>query len=70
MNQEKNICVECESEYYKNSSKMSCLCPDCTHQLYGYSNCLHQFENGNCNKCGWNGQTSEYLKNRIRKDGN
>ncbi|WP_338814656.1 DUF4180 domain-containing protein [Bernardetia sp. Wsw4-3y2] len=67
MNQEKNICVECESEYYKDSSKMACLCPDCAYQLYQYPNCLHKFENGNCVKCGWNGQTSEYLKNRTKE---
>lgn len=70
MNREKNICVECESEYYKDSSKMGSLCPDCAYQLYEYPNCNHKFENGNCIKCGWNGQTSEYLKNRTNKSEN
>nr|WP_315167421.1 hypothetical protein [uncultured Flavobacterium sp.] len=46
------------------------LCPDCTHKLYGYPNCEHEFENGKCIKCGWNGKTSKYLKNREKKDGN
>ncbi len=64
MNREIKICSECESEYFKESSEMTDLCPDCAHQLYNYSNCKHKFENGNCSKCGWNGKTSEYLKNR------
>ena len=70
MNQEIKICAECESEYYKDSSEMMDLCPDCAHKLYGYPNCEHDFESGKCTKCGWNGQTSKYLKNRAKKDGN
>jgi predicted RNA-binding Zn-ribbon protein involved in translation (DUF1610 family) len=70
MNREITICKECESEYYKDSSEMIALCPDCIHKLYGYPKCEHEFENGKCIKCGWNGKTSEYLKNREKKDGN
>ena len=65
MNRDKIICAECESEYIKNSSEMAELCPDCSHKLYGHQNCEHKFENGNCTKCGWNGLTSEFLKNRV-----
>ena len=65
MNREKIICVECESDYFEGSSKMTELCPDCAHKLYGHPNCEHKFEKGNCTKCGWNGQTSQFLKNRI-----
>ena len=67
MNREKNICTECESEYFKDSSEMTDLCPDCVHKLYDYPNCKHEFKNGNCSKSGWNGKTSEFLKNRIEK---
>ena len=67
MNQEKTVCVECESDYFKNSSEMAELCPNCAHELYGYANCEHKFDNGNCTKCGWNGKTSEYLKNPTEK---
>jgi predicted RNA-binding Zn-ribbon protein involved in translation (DUF1610 family) len=66
MNREKKICNECESEYFKDSSEMTDLCPNCAHKLYGYPNCEHKFENGNCSKCGWNGQISEFLKNREK----
>jgi len=60
------ICDECGSEYYLNSSKMTNLCPECSHILYGYENCNHNFESGRCLKCFWNGNTSDYsmkLKN-------
>ena len=70
MNREIIICDECESEYHKDSSEMMDLCPDCAHNLYGYPNCEHKFENGKCIKCCWNGKTSEYLKNREKKNGN
>lgn len=65
MNQQKAVCVECKSDYFKNSSKMAELCPNCAHELYGYPNCEHKFKNGNCIKCGWNGQTSDFAKNRV-----
>jgi predicted RNA-binding Zn-ribbon protein involved in translation (DUF1610 family) len=59
---EKNIsiCDECGSEYYTETSKMSSLCPNCSHILYGYINCSHDFENGRCLKCFWNGATSGF----------
>ncbi len=62
MNQDKVICIECESDYYKSRSQMTELCPDCAHKLYGYPNCKHEFEKGNCTKCGWNGKSSKFLK--------
>jgi hypothetical protein len=65
-----NACVECKSEYYANTSKMTKLCPECAHQLYEHPRCFHKFENGRCTKCYWNGKTSEYilaLKKRIIK---
>jgi len=65
-NQELNTCVECDSPYFKNTSKMAALCPDCSHKLYGYPPCKHQFEDGFCKYCGWNGITSTYLKNLYK----
>ncbi len=44
---------------------MTGLCPGCAHKLYDYPNCEHEFENRNCKKCGWNGQTSDFVKNRA-----
>ena len=55
------VCDECRSEYYTETSKMSSLCPNCSHLLYGYINCPHQFDNGRCLKCFWNGATSSFL---------
>lgn len=56
------ICDECRSEYYSTTSKMNNLCPECSHILYGYQNCEHQFKNDRCEKCYWNGSSSEFLK--------
>ena len=67
MNKEKNICAECESEYFKNSSEMADLCPDCAHNLYNYPNCKHEFESGICSKCGWNGKTSDFILKKWQK---
>ena len=70
MTREKKTCDECESLNFMDSSEMMVLSPDCAHKLYGYPNCRNEFENGNCKKWGWNGQTSEYLKNLEKENGN
>ena len=57
------ICDECGSEYYRSASKMASLCPECSSILYDYENCVHEFENGWCVKCFWDGRASSYLKN-------
>jgi hypothetical protein len=59
----KNIstCDECNSKYYSGTSQMNNLCPECAHILYGYKNCEHQFENGRCIKCFWDGNGSDYI---------
>lgn len=53
------ICDECESEYFSYTSKMAQLCPNCSHYLYGYENCIHNFVDGRCLKC--------YLDKKIYK---
>ena len=65
MNRETKVCNECSSKYYKTTSEMTNLCPDCSHKLYGYKNCTHEFENERCIKCYWNGKTSEFLKDKT-----
>ena len=62
MSIEELICDECGSGYFKDSSEMMSLCPECAHRLYGYTNCEHQLENNRCIKCGWNGRVSDYLQ--------
>jgi predicted RNA-binding Zn-ribbon protein involved in translation (DUF1610 family) len=62
-----NICDECGSEYYKSTSKMTNLCPECSHFLYGYINCDHNFERGRCLKCFWDGSVSDYIKH-LKKE--
>lgn len=64
MKQEIKKCNECSSEFYINSSEMKALCPNCSHFLYGYENCKHKFKNGRCEKCYWNGKTSEFLNSK------
>lgn len=44
-------CDECGSIYLKSSSKKERLCPECSHILYGYENCKHDFMNGRCSNC-------------------
>ena len=55
------ICDECGSKYFQNSSKMAALCPECSHILYGYENCIHNFYNGRCVNCFWDGSVSDYV---------
>ncbi len=61
MNKELKICDECKSEYFGESSKMIKLCPNCSHFLHGYENCIHQFKNSRCINCYWNGNVSKYI---------
>ena len=56
-----NVCDECGSEYYQDTSKMQNLCPECSNILYGYENCIHNFKNGRCLECFWDSSTSDYI---------
>lgn len=56
-----NVCDECKSEFYKDSSLMQNLCPECASILYGYQKCDHNFKDNRCKKCYWNGNSSEYI---------
>lgn len=62
--QTRHPCDECGSDYRPESSAMDQLCPECAHRLYGYPNCDHEFANGRCLKCWWDGAVSDYLKRR------
>lgn len=61
------ICDECKSEYYKRSSNMTSLCPECANILYGYPPCNHSFAGGRCVHCYWNGKHSRYILSMIHK---
>lgn len=54
-------CDECSSSFIAARSAMAGLCAECAHQLYGYPACAHDFENGRCSHCGWDGSVSEFL---------
>ena len=68
MNYTKQKCCECGSLYYKETSKMKELCPECSHHLYGYKKCDHKFKNGRCKYCYWDGSTTTFTK-KITKNG-
>ena len=65
-------CAECGSQYIASKSKMTSLCPECAHLMYGYDNCKHVFKKGRCTRCHWDGSYSEYtkgLKNQMNTKG-
>lgn len=55
-------CDECKSLFYNEISKMSSLCPECSHILYDKTNCEHEFKNARCSKCYWDGSTTPYVE--------
>jgi hypothetical protein len=57
-------CDECASLYFRDSSGLAALCPECAHQLYDHPRCDHDFERGRCLRCFWDGAVSEYLSRR------
>lgn len=61
-------CDECSSLYTLETSKMSSLCPQCSHVLYGYELCTHEFINGRCVKCYWDGSVSDYLQRLLHNN--
>jgi len=60
-------CDECGSSYYVGTSNMAALCPECSHLLYGYAPCKHDFESGRCRACGWDGARSRYIRSLLKK---
>jgi predicted RNA-binding Zn-ribbon protein involved in translation (DUF1610 family) len=57
------FCDECGNKYYQSYSKVESLCPECTYFLYGYEKCIHDFKNGRCLNCFWDGSVSDYIIN-------
>lgn len=53
-------CIECNQDYFQESSQMKELCPECAHTLYGYDNCKHEYKKGRCIKC--NGKESFLIR--------
>ena len=62
------VCDECGSLFFKGSSQMMGLCPECAHILYGYPNCDHHFQNGRCVNCCWDGSKSVYIKKQNQQE--
>ena len=56
------ICDECGSNFFPPASIMDGLCPECEHHIYGYENCDHNIVGVSCEKCGWDGSVSDYVK--------
>lgn len=64
---DQNICEECGSPYFRDGSEMASLCAECAHHLFGYPPCPHEFAEGHCISCGWNGRHSDYLAKRLKR---
>jgi hypothetical protein len=47
-NSSTTTCEECDSLYFSDSSRMSSMCPECAHIIYGYKACVHDFVDGRC----------------------
>jgi len=47
---------------------MAGLCAECAHRLYGYPACPHEFSEGRCTKCGWDGSVSAFLAGGSKSD--
>ena len=62
------LCDECGSLFFKGSSQMMGLCPECAHVLYGYPNCDHHFQDGRCVNCYWDGSKSVYIKKQNQQE--
>ena len=59
---QERVCAECASPYLAMRSGMAELCPECAHRLYGLPPCEHEFANGHCRRCHWNGSQSAYIR--------
>jgi hypothetical protein len=61
-------CAECYSTFIPQRPGMS-LCDECAHLLYGFPPCAHDFQDGRCAKCGWDGSVSPYLaKEKLQSE--
>lgn len=60
-------CDECKSAFVETTSQMSSLCPECSHQLYGKDNCDHEFKDGKCKICHWDGSRSTFIDNMLNQ---
>lgn len=62
MSEDSKICDECGSSFRAEAAKMAGLCAECAHWLYGYPACAHEFAEGRCVACGWDGSVSDYVR--------
>ena len=60
--------MSAEALFFKGSSQMMGLCPECAHILYGYPNCGHHFQDGRCVNCYWDGSKSAYIKKQNQQE--
>ncbi len=67
MEKQTAICDECGSKYLASTSQMQSLCPECASIFYGYENCQHEFQNGRCSKCLWDGSRSRYIQSLLER---
>lgn len=56
------VCAECGSSFFHDSSGYTSLCRECAHWIYGSPECVHEFQEQQCSKCGWDGSTSGFIQ--------
>lgn len=61
------LCEECKSNYFLGTSEMAEMCAECSHILSGYPECKHEFDNGSCLKCGWDGSRSKLIAYLLKR---
>ena len=61
------VCDECGSLFFRDSSQMMSLCPECAGILYGSPPCEHSFLEGRCRHCYWDGSRSKYILSLIEQ---
>ncbi|RYD31729.1 MAG: hypothetical protein EOP86_17275 [Verrucomicrobiaceae bacterium] len=67
MRGQKQVCDEGGGLFLLEASRMSGLCPECAHLLYGYEPCQHTFMEGRCLKCHWDGSVSAYCRKLVKE---
>ncbi len=48
--------------FTKKTSQFEGICPECSHHIYNYKNCIHNFSDGRCYLFYWDGSAQNTFK--------